>query len=574
MKLKSRISSLLAGVLLLSLLLAGCSKAPLTASADQSFSAFTESLFCADVSATTLGLHYTLENPGTYNIKTGPVTFGTFETNETATLAALENCQASLLSFPYHALSEKNQLTYDILDSYIETAKEGTAYTLYEEPLNAVTGIQAQLPVLLAEYTFTCKQDVETYLKLIATLPDYFNSLIDFEKKKADAGLFMASYNVDSILEQCEAFLSMGEQNYLLSTFEERLHAVEGLSDSDCQSFLARNRDLLASSVLPAYETLVLELTHLHDAGNNEKGLCYLPNGRDYYSHLVARNTGSSRTVEELEILVQSQMADDLLSMQKLIAENPSITEQAAVSLSADPADILEDLKGKITHAFPNPADVKTEVKYVPKALEGYLSPAFYLIPAIDNTTENVIYINQGHATSGINLFTTIAHEGYPGHLYQTTYFAATNPDPVRSILNFEGYTEGWATYAEMCSYSLSPLKKEASSLLQKNSSLILGLYAVADIGIHYRGWDFDKTAQYFKTYGIDDEQTIRDIYELIIADPGNYLKYYIGYVEILELKKKAMEKAGDNFSQKEFHQKMLEIGPAPFAILEKYVLS
>ena len=224
---------------------------------------------------------------------------------------------------------------------------------------------------------------------------------------------------------------------------------------------------------------------------------------------------------------------------------------------------MLNDLKIQIVKAFPEPAPVEIEVKYVPAALQDYLSPAFYLIPAIDNATENVIYINEGHPSSGLNLFTTLAHEGYPGHLYQTTYFSATNPDPIRSTLNYEGYTEGWATYAEMCSYSLSPLKKEVSSLLQKNSSLTLGMYAALDIGIHYYGWDHKKVSQYVKNYGITEDETIQDIYELIIADPGNYLKYYIGYVEFLELKKKMIELEGSSFSQKEFHRKILEIGPA-----------
>lgn len=573
MKIKKRLIRFSISLLLFTILLSGCAKPTPSTSADESFTSFTNDLFRADVASTTLGLHYTLQNPESYDVKTGPITFGTFETDKTATLASLENLEVSLQSFSYDTLSRKNQLTYDILDSYIQTAKEGIPFVFYEEPLNSVTGIQAQLPVLLAEYDFSCKEDVKIYLKLLSTLPDYFNSLIQFEKKKAEQGLFMASYNVDSILEQCEAFLSMGENNYLLSTFEDRIASLNGLSDSDCQSFVARNKELLSSAVTPAYESLIVALRSLRTKGNNDQGLCYLPNGKAYYSFLVSRNTGSSRSVPELETLIQSQMADDLLSMQTLVAKNPSMTNQEPVSFSSSPEKILDSLKTQISSAFPDPAPVKTEIKYVPQALEDYLSPAFYLIPAIDNAQENVIYINQGHSTSGINLFTTIAHEGYPGHLYQTTYFAATKPDPIRSILNFEGYTEGWATYAEMCSYSLSPLKKDAASILQKNSSLSLGLYAAADIGIHYHGWSLEKTAEHFRKYGIKEQKTIRDIYELIIADPGNYLKYYIGYVEFLELKKKAIQKEGDSFSQKTFHQKILEIGPAPFSILEKYVL-
>jgi uncharacterized protein (DUF885 family) len=204
--------------------------------------------------------------------------------------------------------------------------------------------------------------------------------------------------------------------------------------------------------------------------------------------------------------------------------------------------------------------------------MEKYLSPAFYMIPAIDNTDENVIYVNQSQMKNNLTLYTTLAHEGYPGHLYQTIYYAEKNPDPLRSIFNFGGYVEGWATYAEMCSYYLSPLNKNQAILLQKNSSIILGLYALADMGIHYEGWSRLDTIAFFKNYGIKDAKIVDQIYELIIGSPGNYLKYYIGYVEFLELKKKWVKKEGENYSQKEFHDAVLSVGPATFELVEKYM--
>ena len=259
--------------------------------------------------------------------------------------------------------------------------------------------------------------------------------------------------------------------------------------------------------------------------------------------------------------------------MQKLLEETASLIPSTLSANSRSPKQILDLLEDEISPAFPTSASVSTEIKYVPDALENYLSPAFYLIPAIDNTKTNTIYINQAHNMDEIHLFTTLAHEGYPGHLYQTTYYAAQNPNPLRSLFNFKGYVEGWATYAEMCSYYLSSLDKSQASFLQKNSSLILGLYAYADIGIHYIGWDLDRTEEFFKTYGIVDKTVISEIYQYIIGDPANYLSYYVGYLEILDLKRQTMAQEGENFSQKDFHQKVLDVGPAPFDIVSKYVL-
>lgn len=572
MKQKKYCASLLSLFLTICLLLTSCSSPSIPTNANTAFQNFTRNLFEQDVVSTTIGLHYTLQNPESYGIEEIPITYGSFDVDETASYAALENCSAVLDKFSYNTLSKENQITYDVLSSYLDTAKKGIPYNLYEEPLSPVTGIQAQLPVLLAEYQFFSAKDIETYLALLKTTPEYFDSLIQFEQKKSDAGLFMADYTVDSILEQCNAFLAMGDSNYLLSTFEERLSALENLTAEQKQSYINKNHELLSSSILPAYEHLVSALTKLKGSGKNTKGLCNLPDGKNYYAYLVSRDTGSPDTVETIQKRIYTQISSDLIDMKTVAANNPALSEETIANHHISPSDMIQNLERTIKDAFPTPANVNTKIKYVPKALEPYLSPAFYMIPSIDNTSENVIYINRSHTMEDLRLFTTLAHEGYPGHLYQTTYYASTEPDPLRNLLNFSGYVEGWATYAEMCSYYLSSLEKPHATLLQKNSSILLGLYSAADIGIHYDNWNLAQTIQFFTSYGIKDENTIREIYELIISDPANYLKYYVGYLEILDLKKEMQKKKKENFSQKQFHKSILDIGPAPFDIVEKWM--
>ena len=382
----------------------------------------------------------------------------------------------------------------------------------------------------------------------------------------------MSDAVADEVIAQCNAFVAMGDENYLLSTFEERVKGLKHMTSEEQSAFIEKNKQILSTSVLPAYESLAMSLAALKGTGTNTQGLCKFPKGTDYYSHLVASETGSSRSISELKELIQAQILTDLLDSQQVLKENPTILEETD-SITESPETILQTLEAKISNAFPSSADVNVNVKYVPSALEDYLSPAFYLIPAIDNFNENTIYINQGHSLTDINLFTTLAHEGYPGHLYQTTYFANTNPDPVRNLLDYSGYVEGWATYAEMCSYYLSALTKPHATLLQKNNSIILGLYAAADIGIHYDVWTLQDTVKYFAAYGIDDEATIAEIYEYILGDPANYLKYYVGYLEILELKRDYMNQHGNDFSQKDFHKELLEVGPAPFEVVRKYMI-
>ena len=537
-------------------------------SSDRQFRTFTRSLFQTEVSANTISLHYTLRSPSDYGIADIPATYGSLSSDPVAAKASVRNVLSSLQEFDPDTLSSENALTFKILDTYLKNASTGTDYLLYQEPLGPVSGIHTQLPVLLSEYSFYDTQDVETYLALLKETPSYFDSVIRFEQKKAASGLFMPDYQADSVLDTCQSFIDMGKENYLVSTFNERIASLDLLPGNKKDSFQKENMKLVTEEIYPAYQNLITAIKSLKGKGMNEQGLSHFPYGKKYYEYLVRQTTGCNESISRLRLMTRAQILEDLSAMQKVLFPADAALTQASVLEQTSPDSMLDDLRSKITDTFPEIPDVDFQVKYVPESMQDYLSPAFYMIPAIDNLTENVIYINNGQTASGLNLYTTLAHEGYPGHLYQTVYFSASEPDPIRSILDFGGYVEGWATYAEMMSYYLAPLPKTEASLLQKNSSVILGLYALADMGIHYDGWSVTDTVRFFSDYGINDPNAVQSVYKLIIGSPANYLKYYIGYLKFYELKKEMADAMGNQFSQKEFHRAVLDVGPAPFEIV------
>lgn len=537
-------------------------------SSDRQFRTFTRSLFQTEVSANTISLHYTLRSPSDYGIADIPATYGSLSSDPVAAKASVRNVLSSLQEFDPDTLSSENALTFKILDTYLKNASTGTDYLLYQEPLGPVSGIHTQLPVLLSEYSFYDTQDVETYLALLKETPSYFDSVIRFEQKKAASGLFMPDYQADSVLDTCQSFIDMGKENYLVSTFNERIASLDLLHRNKKDSFQKENMKLVTEEIYPAYQNLITAIKSLKGKGMNEQGLSHFPYGKKYYEYLVRQTTGCNESISRLRLMTRAQILEDLSAMQKILFPADAALTKASVLEQTSPDSMLDDLRSKITDTFPKIPDVDFQVKYVPESMQDYLSPAFYMIPAIDNLTENVIYINNGQTASGLNLYTTLAHEGYPGHLYQTVYFSASEPDPIRSILDFGGYVEGWATYAEMMSYYLAPLPKTEASLLQKNNSVILGLYALADMGIHYDGWSVTDTVRFFSDYGINDPNAVQSVYKLIIGSPANYLKYYIGYLKFYELKKEMADALGNQFSQKEFHRAVLDVGPAPFEIV------
>lgn len=547
---------------------------------DQRFENYTDQLFRQELSGNTLSLHYTLKNPATYNIVNSSVSLGTYQTDTSNLSASLENSLSLLHSYDKTKLSKRNQATYEILENHLSYSLKSSQYLLYEEPLASLTGAQAQLPILLSEYQFYTKQDIDTYLALLAETPEYFASILDFEEEKAKHGLFMSKPQADAIIDECDTFINLQNNNFLYSSFEQRLQTLN-LPKKEKDAYVEKNVDSIKQYVYPAYEQLMQGLHELKNSGTNSGGLCHLPEGDKYYELLTAIETGSSRSIPELQELTKKHIAEDLASIQKtlssLSAETPSpssdlFKSQGVVLEDSNPASILSSLRGNLSGHFPTPPNVNVQIKYVSQEMQNFLSPAFYLIPALDNTEENIIYINNGHISDDLSLYTTLAHEGYPGHLYQTTYFASKNPSPIRHLLDCGGYTEGWATYSEMLSYYFAPIKKTQATLMQKNSSILLGLYALADMGIHYDGWSLLDTTTFFRGYGITDTKAIEEIYQLILSDPANYLKYYIGYVEFLELKKEAMTLWGKEFTQERFHKAVLDMGPAPFDLIRKYI--
>lgn len=563
---------------------------------NQQFEEYTHNLFCQEVSGNTISLHYTLKNPSAYGIDDAPVSIGSCTADTGSVCAAIENALALLKSYERRRLSAENRLTYDVLEDYYTTAFELAPYSLYEEPLSPLTGTQSQLPVILSEYQFYNTADVDTYLKLLKKVPGYFKSILEFEQARADKGLFMSKSALKDLTSECTAFVRLGRDNYLYSSFEERLNELEkdfskkSKKKFNRKKYIKTHDKYMKKYIFPAYENLTKGLNALCDDCSDDEtsgGLCRLPGGRRYYELVAASETGSERSIPKLQELARRQVMEDIGTMQTALAQlgvsnlssedadsrsSDLYSSQGAVLEDSNPVSILNTLEKKMADDFPKPPAVDVQIKYVQKSLEDYLSPAFYMIPAIDNAKSNVIYINAGHIPDDLSLFTTLAHEGYPGHLYQNVYYMNQSPDPIRCLLGYGGYTEGWATYCEMLSYYYAPIPKNEASVMQKNTSILLGLYALADMGIHYDGWSLSDTVSFFRDYGITDPQAVSEIYSLIISDPANYLKYYIGYLEFLELKKYAIEKWGDKFTQERFHRIVLQTGPAPFKIIRSQI--
>ena len=538
----------------------------------EAFDQFINDIFETEVTENTINLHFTISDPEKYGITDYPVTLGDLSNDAMSdSNARLENYLSGLSSFSYTELTLNQQLTYDILENYFQLQLDMADMYLYDELLRPSTGVQAQLPILYEEYSFNSKKDVEDYLKLLALTDEYFDK-IGIRTFEVKDGHFLL--NGKPVYLRGFGKHEDSDNHYLIETFNTRIDKLTGLTQSEKDHYRLQNEKMLHEHIFPAYENLAAALTDLLGSGTNENGLCYFPEGKQYYEYLLAYNTGAAESVKTLENMISNERVKVLQESSDLTTENPELWELAseATLTPTDSATTLNHLKEVMLDDFPAPPETGYTVNYIDDCVADYLAPAFYVIAPIDDYSHNSIYINETTDTTNISYFTTLAHEGFPGHLYQTVMTYESGIEPVRSILNYSGFVEGWATYVEFQSYHYAGLDDDVATILELNQDATLSLYASTDIGIHYEGWTLEDTKKFWNNYGITNDDAIESIFELIVEEPTHYLKYYIGFLKFEELKKETSLKNIKDYNDKSFHQAVLSIGPAPFDIVDKYL--
>lgn len=539
-----------------------------------SFSEFCTTLFREEMKSNTMNLHFTLKDPKAAGIDSYEITLGSLSGDSPHNQARqLKKLSEELKKYSHRSLKGKDRLTCRLLSDYISRQQNLAAYPYYDEPLTPSGGVTSQLPVLLAEYTFRNTRDIKDYLGLLSQMDTYFLGILDYEQKKADAGLFMSDEACLKVIEGCEVFTEHPDDNFLIDTFSNRLNAMDGLTDTQKNAYLKQHSKVLSDHVIPAYSQMIKGLTMLLGRGHNNWGLCNFPEGKAYYEAVVSADTGCDDSVEDLFSQIAKARREDLMFCQNLLEKNPKLASQSPkpdAALKEENA-MISRLQKEILTDFPAPPQTDVEICHVDPALSEYLAPAFYITAPIDDISHNRIYINDAKNDTDIYYFTTLAHEGYPGHLYQTICTSSYGAPEVLSLLNYPGYTEGWATYTEMQAFYYAGLDQDLASLLQHNQAATLSLYATADIGIHYFGWEKEKNAAFWSEYGVDDTATVKRITDLILEEPGNYLKYYVGYLKFRKMREQlALE--NKSFSVSAFHEAILRTGPSPFSVLEETV--
>ena len=576
---KIRVKLIVIGICLIFLAVLSFVKEDHKDNSDQEkFQRYTISFFKENASANEITMHYLLENPEKYGLKKSKSLYGKMKKEDVLNEKnKISDEIKKLKKFRKKELTRKQQNTYEVLMDYLSRQEKLAMYPYYERVLGKSSGQQVQILLTLSEYRLKNEQNIKSYFKLLRGLNAYFDSLIEYSKEQVKRNLFISDESLEETLKQIKSVTTQ-KDNMLAATFNLRISEVKGINAATKKQYCRENKKIVKMEVIPAYERLYSHLQALKGNGKNKNGLYYYKNGKDYYEALVAQKTGSAKTVEEMIEISDQTIEKCLRKLIKLQKKYPNIINRYRkskknIKIVQNSQKVLNKLRQKMVKYYPKAPKVSCKIKYVHKTMEEYTSPAFYMVPAIDSYKENVIYINKAQTAE---LYPTLAHEGYPGHLYQNVYYAARNDDPVRYLLDYPGYSEGYATYVESFSYSMMDAEGYGDIYQQMNMEMYeynLALCSRVDLGVHYEGWKKKDVRAYLRSFGMEKSQA-DELFQMIIENPANYLSYYIGYQEFHELLTDYKNKAGKQYNLKAYHTQILDAGPCSFDILRKRIES
>ena len=545
----------------------------------KAFDQYLLSFFKENAASNEITLHYLLENPEKYGIKNGKELYPYLDIESLANeKIKISKEIKQLKNFKQGKLTKKQKDTYKVLMDYLKRQKKVAMYPYYERILGKTSGQQAQILLTLGEYRLKNEKDIKLYFQLLNGMEHYFDSLINYSKEQIKRNLFLSDESLKDVLKQIQSVIDKKQENMLVATFNLRISEIKGMDAVKKRKYCRENKKLVRMQVLPAYEKLYSHLQLLKGNGKNKNGLCYYRNGKNYYEALVSQKTGSDKNIEKMIDICDESMEKSCNNLIKLQKKYPNITNEYIkskknIKIVQNPQKTLNKLQQKMVKYYPKAPKVSCKIKYVHKTMEEYTSPAFYMVPAIDSYKNNVIYINRAHTEE---LYPTLAHEGYPGHLYQNVYYAAKEDHPLRYLLDYPGYSEGYATYVEHFSYKMIDAKGYGDIYQKMNMEMYeydLALCSRVDLGVHYEGWTKKNVREYLGSFGMKKVQA-DELFQMIIENPANYLSYYIGWKEFQELLTYYKNIAGKKYSLKEYHTQILDAGPCSFDILRRRIES
>ena len=520
-------------------------------------------------------LHQLVKDPAKYGIDYDEVerSLGTYrEDPDREWYVFVENTLSRMDRVDQNALTPQEKLAYDTLRQYCELELEGEAFYGYYEPLSPYTGIQVDLPLVFWFYDLNSKQDVEDYFTLLADVPRFFSELLEYEQYRAEKlGIFMIEANLNRVIEDLDKIIDAKDTIFLIPLFMESIAKVEGLTDTEIDAYQERNVSLLTNEFHQAYVDLKAGLEALRPYCREAKGVKEMNNDTYYrwYQYQLKISCADTQSPDDISKLLKDSYRDCYSNARQAMQLNGKYPSKFSLGTVEENVEFLRKTLDPWLPALP---EVNVTYEEVADELKDIASPAFYLIPAFDDWQNNKIGLNQPQEAR--NLLSTLAHEGFNGHLYQYVYHRSMPGLSLsQQLIEPTAYAEAWSQFSEYLLARKAGTKIRVYDMqtyqgFEQMATEMLGYLCVR---VNYFGDSFNQAYDLFGSYFNYSKEEFRDeIYDpFIIGHPFYYMPYAYGYARLINLMALSRRTMGnDKFDEKAFYAQYLSYGPSFFNLL------
>ena len=551
----------------------------------QKFDEMLDELFIKTVSQAGINIHDYMEYPEEYGITiTDYVLYNhDEEASETETDDMNQWLAEEIQKFSVEDLSWQQQILYEKIVYEIEFADKYADVTAYDTMLSTNNGFISNLSIVLYEYRFIEEKDVQEYLLYLEDIPACMEDVIEGARESIEMGYAPSDSMLQSSIETLEQ-LCETENNPLLEGFDAKVEDAAYLSEESRATYKAKNKELVETVLMPSFQETKAVLEGWVGTVPELKGLSAYEGGAEYYEYLVEMYTGSGMTPDELYTYLTDNMDQYLNAFYALLCGNQDALmmylEDDYTFPYDDPEDIVAHLREKAAEEFPAIEDPGATVSYLPEVMEIDGVLAYYVTPQIDTDTVNVIRLNGSALEDSVSVtYSTLGHEGYPGHLYAYNYIKQSDWHEANNLFSYLGYGEGWAEYAGSISLKWWDLDDGLVKILQLENAMSQIMSGIVDVGVNAFGWDVqeveDCLVEYYGMEAGSEEarEAAESFYDFVIDTPGIILSYCVGYLEVIDLRNEVRDAMGDAYTDKAFYEAYLNVGETPFYLTEKYVM-
>jgi len=521
--------------------------------------------------------HMFVDDPTAFQIdpKTVPMTLGEFTEEDSARLTAesavyLERINA----INREELKPETQFSYDVLQQFLSDYAEETDFEYYYEPLTEYSGLHSNMPLSFALFEFKNVQDVEDYLTLMADMPRYMGQVLTFEQKRAELGMFMTEPALDAILEDIQLIIDAKDTSFLYVTFEEGIDKLTSLTPEQAKTYKERNASLLRNEYINSFQTLYDGLEDLRkDCRTYEEASKLTENQKAYYEYSMQSGGCNTLSVEETLEMLKAELNYLLYDFIRISNDRSDIYDVEVKLTSGDMQKDLDYLQSVIQPLLPVLPEHNLTLTDVPEELQAQFAPAAYVIPSMDDWKDNTIFINT--ASEDPTLLLTLAHEGYPGHMYQYIYQRSQdNLGLMQGATNFSGYAEGWAQFAEFLTVENQKQYDQEVVRFYFDYGQMLNsiLPAIISIMVNYYGYTEEAVINSVSGFGFDGEYIASIYYKAVIDQPFYFFDYAIGYSQLAQLYRDTQNELGDKFDMASFLKTYLDLGPGNFDLIKEQI--